>query len=131
MRISQFASVPTLTLLVAVIGASQSAHTEEWRPIGADELQMASEPQAPLAPAICLYRQVDRNDARGSEHIYLRYKILTDAGRKTANVAIRYDDNNESVRDIQARTIRPDGTIVNFAGEVFDTPIAEGSSANQ
>lgn len=118
-------------LLIAATGASPPARAEAWLPISADELQMTSEPKAPLAPAICLYRQVDRNDDQYREHVYLRFKILADAGRAVASAAIPYDDNVESIRDIQARTIRPDGTIVNFNGQVFDTPIAKSSTADQ
>jgi len=49
---------------------------------------MTSEPLAPGAPAIYLYRQVDRNDSgrAASEYNYVRIKILTEEGRNNANV---------------------------------------------
>jgi hypothetical protein len=35
---------------------------DEWLPIDPADLKMTSEPKAPGAPAIYLYRQVDRKD---------------------------------------------------------------------
>jgi len=37
---------------------------DEWQPISQEELKMTSVPEAPGAPAIYLYRQVDREDSR-------------------------------------------------------------------
>ena len=45
---------------------------------------MTSEPAAPGAPAIYLYRQVDRDDEGDREYNYVRVKILTEEGRKYA-----------------------------------------------
>ena len=47
---------------------------------------MTSLPQAPGAPAVYLYKQVDRDDNNNDESVYLRLKILTDEGRKYGNV---------------------------------------------
>src|SRR5882724_35841 len=35
---------------------------DEWQPISQEELKMTSVPEAPGAPAVYLYRQVDRDD---------------------------------------------------------------------
>ncbi len=88
---------------------------------------MSSVPQAPAAPAIYLYRQVDRDDNGPTETIYERIKILTDEGREFANIEIPYDKNGESVRAIRARTINPDGSIVVFDGTIFDRAVVSGS----
>jgi Domain of Unknown Function with PDB structure (DUF3857) len=84
---------------------------------------MKGEPKAPKAAAIYLYRQVDRNDADATESIYSRIKILTDEGRKYANVEIPYLKGATSIRGLQARVIRPDGSIVEFDGTVYEKPI--------
>jgi len=57
---------------------------DEWQPIDPADLKMTSEPKAPGAPAIYLYRQVDRNDASkaATEYNYVRIKILTEEGRQ-------------------------------------------------
>jgi len=84
---------------------------------------MTSEPKAPGAPAIYLYRQVDRNDNAPNEYDYARIKILTEEGRKYADVEIPFLKGLEKVRGIQARTIRPDGSIINFDGNIYERTI--------
>ena len=61
---------------------------DEWLPIDPADLKMTSEPKAPGAPAIYLYRQVDRKDLgrANTEYNYVRIKILTEEGRETANI---------------------------------------------
>jgi hypothetical protein len=106
----------------AVLAASPAARADDWLPISPDELKMTSDPKAPGAPAIYLYRQVDRVDTAraGHENNYIRIKILTEAGRDYANIEIPYRDK-ESISSIRARTIRPDGSIASFDGQVFKT----------
>src|SRR5438046_7628719 len=62
---------------------------DEWLPITPEELKVTSDPKAPGAPAITLYRQVDRDDSdplRPHEYNYVRQKIFTEEGRKNADV---------------------------------------------
>jgi hypothetical protein len=87
---------------------------------------MTSEPKAPGAPAIILYRQLDRDDTGPDEVVYERIKVLADEGRKYGDVEIPYLREIESVRNIEARTVQPDGTVVEFAGEPFDKTIVKG-----
>lgn len=100
---------------------------DEWLPISPEELKMTSVPEAPGAPAIYLYRQVDRDDSERTPHEYnyARIKILTEEGRKNADVEIPYFKENENIHSIRARTIRPDGTIANFEGKAFDKTIVK------
>jgi hypothetical protein len=109
----------------ALCAGSLSARAEEWLPISPEELKMNSEPQAPGAPAILLYRQVDRDDNGSAETNYERIKVLTEEGRKFADVEISFDKRTEAIRGIQARTIHPDGSIVNFNGTVYEKPIIQ------
>ena len=103
----------------------QMAWAVGFRPVSTDELKMTSEPLAPGAPAIILYRQVDRDDDihRGHEDNYFRIKILSEEGRKYADIEIPYDKDSGSIIGIHARTIRPDGTLVDFGGKVFNKSI--------
>lgn len=100
---------------------------DEWQPINPADLKMTSEPKAPGAPAIYLYRQVDRNDSgrAATEYNYVRVKILTEEGRKYADVEIPYlkEEAGITISNIRARTIRPDGTILNFDGKIYDKTI--------
>src|SRR5437879_4546299 len=72
---------------------------ESWPPISPDELQMKIESKALGASAIYLYRQVDRNDTNGREINFARIKILTDEGRKYADVEIPFVKGQAQVRD--------------------------------
>ncbi|HEY0746284.1 MAG TPA: DUF3857 domain-containing protein [Steroidobacteraceae bacterium] len=122
-------SLQGLLIVLALCAGSTPVRAEDWLPVSTEELQMSSAPKAPSAPAIYLYRQVDRDDTGPSETNYERIKILTEEGRKYANVEITYYKNTEGVRGIQARTIHQDGSIVNFDGTIFDKPIVETSGA--
>ena len=110
---------------LALCAGSLTARAEDWLPISPDELKMTGEPKAMGAPAIFLYRQVDRDDNGPSEAVYARIKILTEEGRKYADVEIPFDKAKESVHGIQARTIHPDGSIVKFDGTVYEKPIVQ------
>jgi len=86
-----------------------SSSRAEWLPVTPEEAKMTSEPKAPGAPAIYLYRQVDRDDIQNREFTYARIKIFTEEGRKYANIELPFLKGAWDIKDIQARTIRPDG----------------------
>lgn len=95
-----------------------------FQPVSQDELKMTSEPLAPGAPAIILYRQVDRDDRNWGgtfEDRYYRIKILTEAGRQYGNIEIPFSKDFDEVTHIRARTIKPDGTIVDFDNNVLES----------
>src|SRR5438105_9771915 len=118
-----------LALLLAVLGAVRPTHPvsagDEWQPISQEELKMTSVPEAPGAPAVYLYRQVDRDDNTHTPHEYnyARIKILTEEGRKYADVEIPFFKEEGDIHGIKARTIRPDGSSVNFEGKSFNKTI--------
>ena len=125
-------SLRRLSLITAVIllGAaayrvSSSSAADEWLPISPEELKMTSLPEAPGAPAIYLYRQVDRNDQESHEYNYMRIKILTEEGRKNADVEIPFFKESGDIRGIKARTIRPDGSVANFDGKVYEKTVVK------
>jgi Domain of Unknown Function with PDB structure (DUF3857) len=90
-----------------------------------EDLKMTSEPLAPGAPAIILYRQVDRDDNGRTSHEddFIRIKILTEEGRKYADVEIPYVRGGYDVGRVRARTIRPDGSVAEFDGKVFEKTV--------
>ena len=114
-----------LVSLLAVLSflCQTPAHSEDWLPLTPEELQLTREPKAPGAAAIYLYRQVDRDDTNSEVHVYTRLKILTEEGRKYADVEIPVWKGN-SVVGIHAKTIRPNGSTVDFDGKVYDKVIA-------
>lgn len=122
---------PLTLLLVAAIAAIYRPCSvgagDEWQPISPEELKMTGVPEAPGAPAVILFRQVDRDDSAktGHEYNYIRTKILTEEGRKYADVEIPYSRGQGNVLNIRARTVHPDGSIVNFEGKAFDKTIVK------
>lgn len=92
-----------------------------------EELKMTIEPKAPGAPAIILFRQVDRDDRGMTAHedVYFRIKIFTEEGRKYADIEIPFDKAVGDVINIHARTIHTDGSIVNFSGKIFEKNVVK------
>lgn len=117
-----FARIGALCILL-LSAFTMPARADDWQPIAPEDLQMKREPKAPTAAAIYLYRQVDRDDAGSSEFRYSRVKILTEEGRRYANVEIPYVEGTGDIRGLQARTIRADGSIVDFDGVVYEKPL--------
>jgi hypothetical protein len=109
-----------LSLTAAFLSASEAP------PVTPDELKMTTDPLAPGAPAVILYRQVDRDDSGQTAHEFnfVRIKILKDEGRKYSDVEIPfYKEHGLNIVNIHARTIRPDGSELPFQGKAFDKMI--------
>ena len=117
-----------LLLLCSVVLPMRASAGIGFQPVNPDELKMKSEPQAPGAPAIILFREVDRNDDRYMPHEdnYLRIKILTEEGRNSANVELGFEKGMENIVNVHGRTIKPDGSIVEFDGRVFEKSVVKG-----
>ncbi len=130
MSIRRAFAVPSLALII-VLGIAVYRPAIAWaggfQPVSPEELKMTAEPQAPGAPAIILYRQVDRDDNGRTSHEdnYFRLKILTEEGRKYADVEIPYFKGSEDIVNIRAHTIKPDGTSVNFDGKIFEKSLVK------
>jgi hypothetical protein len=130
MSIRNFLAASMCSLLMAlgmVAYPAQVQAQQGFQPVSPDELKMTSEPLAPGAPAIILYRQVDRDDNSRTPHEdnYFRIKILTEEGRKYADIEISFFKANQDVVHIRARTIRPDGTIIDFDGQIFEKSLVK------
>jgi hypothetical protein len=71
-------------LAICMLATRTARASIGFQPVSPDEIKMTSEPLAPGAPAIILYRQVDRDDNGHTSHedYYFRVKILTEEGRK-------------------------------------------------
>ena len=112
--------VLTLTLTTPLWSVS-------FQPVVPEELKMTSEPKAPGVPAIILFREVDRDDRGNTAHedVYFRIKILTDEGRKYGDIEIPFFKDQGKIVNVHARTIRPDGSIVDFTGKAFDKSIVK------
>ncbi|HEY6249798.1 MAG TPA: DUF3857 domain-containing protein, partial [Candidatus Angelobacter sp.] len=122
MRIVRYGLVCFCIVMASLCLADQK---EDWQPITQEDLQIKEVPGSPGAAAIQLYYANYIDDSTQSEFEYRRIKILTEKGKKWADVEIPAGDGL-SVRDLKARTIRPDGSIVDFTGKPFEKTIIKG-----
>lgn len=115
-------------IVLAPVITMTYAQAADWLPVSPEDLQMKREPKAPNVAAIYLYRQVDRDDYAATETVYVRIKVLTEEGRKYGDVEIPYVKHSESIRGLEARTIRPDGTVLEFDGTAYDKQLVKARS---
>lgn len=121
MRIHRLSlAISTAAILLVGLTAFPEEPLPEWPPIPKDELELKDEPSNAGASAILLFRDVHTDDVRSFETRYYRIKVLTEEGRKYADVQIPYFEKLFRIEDIRARTVQPDGRRVDFGGQVFD-----------
>jgi hypothetical protein len=77
-----------------------------------DELKMTSDPKAPGAAAVYLYREETLSCDRGEQTYYARIKVLTEKGKELATVQIPYNPESTKVDRVEARTIHADGKVI-------------------
>lgn len=99
----------------------------DWPPISPQDLSMTSIPEQPGAPAVVLLREETDDDMNNVHSVYMRIKVLTDAGREYANVEIPYRRRGFGISDISGRTVHADGSIVPFTGKPFDKTVLKSS----
>jgi hypothetical protein len=114
-------------VLTVILAAVQAHAGNAFPPITPEELKMTAEPKAPGAPAIILFREVDRDDNGRTSHEdnYFRVKILTEEGRKRADVELEFEKGHYDVGNIHARSIRPDGSVAEFDGKIYAKQIVK------
>jgi hypothetical protein len=112
------------TLLCATVPV---VHADQWTAPTPEELSMTSQPGAPGAPAVYLFREDITDDHLHDENIYVRLKVLTEEGKKYANVELNSVSvsmgGGFTVGDISGRTIHPDGTVIPFTGKPYEKVI--------
>ena len=115
-----------LLFLATFLASSPLLHAgTDWAPVDPGELQMKDLPEQPGAPAFVLFHEEIDNDQQGSHSVYMRIKVLSEAGRKYADVQIPYFKEEFNISDIHGRTIHPDGSIVEFQGKPFDKVVVK------
>lgn len=102
--------------------------TQDFRPATPEELAMKSVAGHDGAEAAILdWVRID-DDQNSTSSEYLRIKIFTEAGKKHSDVELVYVPMHPyygRIDDISARTIRPDGSTVNFDGKVYDKVVVK------
>lgn len=107
-----------------------SAQKEDWLPITPQDLQYKEVPGNKGASAVRLYYAQHINDNTSSCFIYQRIKILNEKalnpdsrGKTYADIEIpilTFEGIVENIVDLKARTIKPDGSIVEFTGKPYE-----------
>lgn len=113
---------------VSFCAAPVASALDDWQPITPEELKMTSA-DAGNAEAIILYHEYSSDDNKRHAIEYKRIKILTEKGKRYADVEIPYGGRQwhfgTNITDLKARTISPDGKITPFSGEVFDKTVVK------
>jgi hypothetical protein len=117
MRIHKFFSFGSLMLISAVPLVARA----QFQPPSQEELKMTSDPKAPGAAAVVLYREETEDDPHHFRSVYARIKVLTDQGKDAATVRIRFPRTlvYKATGDNSSRSSTTPGAGVN---NYFDPP---------
>lgn len=116
-------------LRAAFLGAllfisATSAHAEKWRPVDPAELADETPQVDPEAGAEILFCDVNVDQRDPEQHIsesYVRIKIYNARGVDDLALIKIHFGNDYALREIQARTIKPDGEIIELSSKDFYT----------
>jgi hypothetical protein len=124
----RFAQFWLLLLVVSIFNPLPLRAGTDWVQINPAELQVKDLPEQPGAPAFVLFREEVDDDQMHFHSEYMRIKVLTEAGRKYADVQIPYFRGAFSVSDVHGRTIHADGSIVELQGKPYDKVVMKSKS---
>ncbi|HMG86446.1 MAG TPA: DUF3857 domain-containing protein [Terracidiphilus sp.] len=114
---SKSALLVTLCCVTCVFPTLLSA---QFQAPSKEELEMTSDPKAPGADAVYLYREEKTDDNLHYHSDYVRIKVLTEKGKELATVRTPYERRGFKVTDIQGRTIHRDGTVIPLTAKPSD-----------
>lgn len=127
MRIGLFGRlILTLTLLWVHLPAKG----QKFQAPTSEELQMTSDPKAPGAPAVYLFREETMDNSSHVQSTYARIKVLTEFGKEWATVEVPYEPELEALPKIEGRTIHADGTVIPLIGKPADLLIVKTHGLN-
>jgi hypothetical protein len=101
-----------LVSLCCLTSAFPALLSAQFQSPSKEELEMTSDPKAPGADAVYLYREEKTDDNLHYHSYYVRLKVLTEKGKELATVRTPYERRNFKVTDIQGRTIHSDGIVI-------------------
>jgi hypothetical protein len=120
--------LPTAILVVCLTAWAPDLHgqlSDAWQPIAKEDLALKDNPANPGSSAMILERQVYTDDEKRIQNEWVRIKVLTEDGRAQADVEIPYVAGSTTIEAIRGRTVHSDGTVIPFAGTIFDKIIAK------
>jgi transglutaminase-like putative cysteine protease len=137
MKIHPPSYLPSVLLLclLAVSPAPAWAVSDDWKPIDPAHLALKSSTVEKEADAEAIFWEVRIDDNPDGDLIfnhYIRVKVFTDRGRESqSKIDLLYGKifrNEIKINDIAARTIKPDGSIVELnKKDIFDRTVVKAS----
>lgn len=113
-----------LAILAYTCASAAQKPLQDWLPITQQDKDIhdVPSPWPQGANAIQLYFSYYKDDNEKFISVYKRIKILQDAGKKYADIEIELQPGR-SLNHLAARTIHPDGTILDYTGKPFQKTI--------
>lgn len=111
--------------LLAFAPSVRGQATDAWPTVPKEDLALEENHADPGSAAMILERDVRTDDEKRVQSEFVRIKVFTEAGRSYADVEIPYVVKSTSVENIRGRSLQPDGSVVPFAGVVFDKVVAK------
>ena len=108
----RFCRFPRLLLVVSAslllaVSAVPARAADKWTTPTPEELSMTSQPQVPGAAAVVLFREEISDDNLSKHSVYVRIKVLTEAGKSQADVELPSDTSELTASDISGRVQLP------------------------
>jgi hypothetical protein len=125
---SQRSTYLFLVALLALAASMPAFGSPNWTQPTPDELKMTSDPAAPDAPAVYLFREETVDDKLHFHRLYARIKILTERGKQYGDIEVPYEAGAANIRDIEGRTIHADGTVIPFMGKPYDKELVKAGN---
>jgi hypothetical protein len=104
-------SCTVVLFALALVYLSPSLLAQFQQPTN-EELKLTTDPKAPGAAAVYLYREETVDDTLHFHTFYARIKILTEKGKELATVEVPYLKGQNQISDVKGRTIHADGTVI-------------------
>jgi hypothetical protein len=97
-----------------------------WTQPTPEQLKMTSDPAAPDAPAVYLFREEIVDDKLHYHRLYAQIKILNEKGKEQfSDIEMPYEAGVTNIRAVEGRTIHPDGTVVPFTGKPYSKELVK------
>lgn len=109
-----------VVLTLAALAQPVSSAAQKFQEPTKEELQMTSDPKAPGASAVFLYREETTDNHYHFISEYARIKVLTELGKEWATVEVPYAVGFSAPPTIEGRTIHSDGTVIPLVGKAED-----------
>ena len=94
-----------------------------WPPISPEDLKLQDNPAVPGSSAMILYKEETRDYPKNFREVYSRIKVFRESGARHAEIEIPYRRGKQEVKDLAARTIHPNGRIIEFRDPVYDKTV--------